>query len=419
VTSPSLKRTRRTLLSFTIVLMFFLIVSDALIITQQKKMFRDELTYHTQHEFELFSKLVSGSLTKGDYVSVQEAVLEWGKEQENLVELSIQTANGFVIADYKRDYPAETSEKIQTEISYGHNNRAALFLEKDMSELNRDINELAYQLVLFSVVLVSILGIVLQQIAVRPLQKEISEHENTLEKMEVQAKQLQESNKELESYSYSIAHDLRTPLRSIVSFCQIIRAEAGGKLTEEEIGYFDRVVNASKRMAELIDDILDLGRVTRKEMQLSSVDLTALAKAAIEKFCFSNGKNNVDINIQDNLTTVGDKRLLTLLMDNLVGNACKYSSMINKPSIEVGSTSLKSNGTQCSSFYVRDNGVGFSMKYADNLFKPFHRLHNDSEFEGNGIGLATAQRIVFRHGGRIWAEGEVNGGATFYFTLGN
>lgn len=410
----SVRKTRRTLFSFTIVLLFFLVVADTFVITQQANMIRQEIIYHTKHEFDLFSKLVKGSLTKGDYVSVQEAVSQWGMEQGNMVDLSISTANGFVIANYNRDRPAEMSERIVTTFPYGHNNTATITMVKDLSEIHSNLSDLKYQLIVYSVVLVAILGIVLQRVAVRPLQIEIKEHELTESKLYAQTKELQESNEELESYSYSIAHDLRAPLRSIVSFCQILQDEAFQKLSVEEKQYLGRVIGGSKRMAELIDDILDLGRVTRSNLQIDRVNLSELAEVAIERICLSPG---VEFNIQKNLMARGDRRLLALLIDNLIGNACKYSGIKKESKVEFGSVSVHVSGSQKLAYFVRDNGVGFNMKYAEKLFKPFQRLHGDSEIEGNGIGLATAQRIVRRHGGIIWAEAEVDNGATFYFTL--
>ena len=419
MTSTSLRRTRRTVLSFTIILMVFLIVEDGLVITQQTNMLRSEISSHTKHEFDLFNKLVVGSLTKGDYVAVEEAVSQWGRERQNILELNITAANGFNIASYKRDNAAVESKRFQARLKFGFDNYATITVVKDMSAVSAVIKKLTYQLVVFSIVLVTLLGFLLQRTAVRPLQKEINEHEHTEEKLRQQAVELRESNNELESYSYSIAHDLRSPLRSIISFSQIIEEEAGHKLNTEEKEYFERIVTASKRMAELIDDILELGRITRSELQYTEVDLSALAKVAVERICMASEHREIDLQIQENLTALGDKRLLALALDNLLGNACKYSSMKNHVHIEFGSTVVNKGNKESLTYFVRDNGVGFDMKYADNLFKPFHRLHNNELFEGTGIGLATVQRIIHRHGGKIWAEAEVGKGASFYFTLGN
>ena len=413
-----LGKTRRSVFAFTLILIIFLVVADGLIIFQQNKILRTEVAANTQHELDLFGKLVVGSLTKGDYVAVEEAILQWGKAQHNIVELRITAANNFIIANYKRETDSIKNEKFQRKIEFGFNNKATIALVKDMSAVGIAVQELAYQLILFSLLFVGFLGYLLQRVALRPLQQEISEHEQTENKLRMQAVELQESNKELESYSYSIAHDLRGPLRSIISFSQILDEEAGHKFSSEEKEYFGRIIVASKRMVELIDDILELGRITRSEIQNVEVDLTALAKSALERFCIEGGDRKVEWQVQEDLVVLGDKSLIALALDNLLENACKYSSVKNDVRIQFGVTSVSKGGNTIKAYFVRDNGVGFDMRYADKLFQPFHRLHDDALFEGTGIGLATAERVIHRHGGEIWAESEPNDGACFYFTLG-
>lgn len=238
-------------------------------------------------------------------------------------------------------------------------------------------------------------------------------------KMEVEKRtgELQAANKELESFSYTVSHDLRSPLRSIMGFSQILKEDAADKLTAEEMQQFERIIAAANHMAELIDDILELGRVTRSEVQHTRVDLTALARAAVERLCSDSKYEDIDWHIEEGLTVVGDKNLLALLLDNLLGNACKYSSKQTCARIEFGRTVVAHDGEENLVYFVKDNGVGFDMQYADKLFKPFHRLHNEKVFKGTGIGLATVERIIHRHGGRIWAEAEEGKGATFYFTI--
>lgn len=250
------------------------------------------------------------------------------------------------------------------------------------------------------------------------LLEELNRHRTRLEEQVVKrTAELSTVNKELESYSYSIAHDLRAPLRSITGFSQILQEDTGHKLNAEEKGYFKRIIAASKRMAELIDDILELGRVTRSEEQHTEIDLTALAKSTVEQLCLADENHKIEWQIQEGLMAVGDKKSLALLLDNLLGNACKYSSKKPQAHIEFGSTVVEEGGAESPVYFVSDNGVGFDMQYVDKLFEPFHRLHNDAVFEGTGIGLAIVQRVVHRHSGRIWAEAEVGKGATFYFTL--
>ena len=223
---------------------------------------------------------------------------------------------------------------------------------------------------------------------------------------------LEASNKELESYSYSIAHDLRSPLRSLVGFSQIIAEDAAPKLNEEELDALGRIMSAGKHMAELIDDILELSKITRRELKLSTINITTIAQDVANNLTELNSGRGMEWNIQDNMVEHGDAQLLRLMMQNLIDNAWKFTRNSKNPKIEIGQQ-IKENTNV---YHVRDNGVGFDMQYAEKIFQPFHRLHAN-EFEGTGIGLATVQRIVQRHGGDIWAEANPENGATFYFTL--
>jgi len=227
--------------------------------------------------------------------------------------------------------------------------------------------------------------------------------------------QLLAVNKELEAFSYSVSHDLRAPLRHINGFSQALLADHADKLDEMGKSYLQEVRSASQEMAQLIDDVLELARVTRSEMQREEVSLSELARSVVADLQKTNGRQAVTVSIEEGLCTRGDTRLLKLVLSNLLGNAWKFTSKQDKAEITFGSE--RKNGEI--SYFVRDNGAGFDMTYANKLFGAFQRLHTAGEFEGTGIGLATVQRIVHRHGGRVWAEGAVNGGATFYFTLTN
>ncbi len=227
------------------------------------------------------------------------------------------------------------------------------------------------------------------------------------------AAQLEAANKELESFSYSVSHDLRAPLRSIDGFSHAIIEDYGEQLPAEALKYLERVRSAAQRMAQLIDDLLNLSRITRSTLQPIFVNLSSIA----EEITFSLQRNFADrkitFSITPNLMVEGDPRLLTIALDNLLNNACKFTSKCEQAVIEFGQLSK----AQERIFYVRDNGAGFNMEYVDKLFGVFQRLHSTSEYPGTGVGLATVQRIIKIHGGRIWAEGEEGKGATFYFTL--
>jgi PAS domain S-box-containing protein len=243
---------------------------------------------------------------------------------------------------------------------------------------------------------------------------QLQEYREHLEDMVAQrTAALEASNKELEAFSYSIAHDLRTPLRSIVSFSQILQKEAGQKLTEDERHDLQRIVKAGTFMAQLIDDILELARISRAEFRIETVDLSKLAQTIINNFRQIDSQRSVQVDIAPDLKCNGDAQLLGIALANLLENAWKYTRNNSDARIEFGRT-VKDNEKV---YYVRDNGAGFDMQYVHKLFTPFGRLHQPSEFEGAGIGLASVQSAIKRHNGQVWAESKEGEGTTFYFTL--
>jgi len=210
-----------------------------------------------------------------------------------------------------------------------------------------------------------------------------------------------------------VSHDLRAPLRSIDGFSQAVLEDCGPSLDDQGRKNLERVRAASQRMGQLIDDLLGLSRLTRAEIRVERINLSDLVRRVAEDIGRSQPERAVEVSIQDGLVAEGDPRLLRVALDNLLRNAWKFTAKKNGARIEFGSN--QKNGTPA--FFVRDNGAGFDMRYAGKLFGAFQRLHSAAEFEGTGIGLATVQRVVRRHGGRVWAEGAVDKGATFYFTL--
>ncbi len=221
-------------------------------------------------------------------------------------------------------------------------------------------------------------------------------------------------NKELETFAYSVSHDLRAPLRGIDGFSQSLLEDYGDRLDEQGKGYLQRVRAATQRMGQLIDDMLILSRVTRSEMRRGAVDLSTLARTVTEELQKTQPERQVEFIIAEELTVNGDAVLLRAVLENLLGNAWKFTGKQTEPRIELGVTQHEGKRA----YYVRDDGVGFDMTYVGKLFAPFQRLHTTDEFAGTGIGLATVQRIINRHGGKVWAEGAVGKGASFYFTLG-
>ena len=229
--------------------------------------------------------------------------------------------------------------------------------------------------------------------------------------------ELEGTNRELEAFSYSVSHDLRAPLRTIDGFSQILQEDYERALDDEGMDYLGRVRAASKHMATLIDDLLELSRVGRRPLRREPVDLSRLASGIIEDLRAVEPGREVEFVSGENIMAWGDVSLLKVALENLLGNAWKFTAREEGARIEFGADSRPRPGFLAPVYYVRDNGAGFDQAYADKLFGAFQRLHGQDEFEGTGIGLATVARIVHRHGGRVWAEGRVGGGATFYFTL--
>jgi signal transduction histidine kinase len=238
-------------------------------------------------------------------------------------------------------------------------------------------------------------------------------HDELEQRVQARTAELATINKELEAFSYSVSHDLRAPLRSIDGFSQALLEDCADKLDSNAQDHLQRVRRAAQRMAALIDDMLNLSRVSRSAMHRENLDLSAMAKTIAAELQEAAPERRVEFVIENGLTVVGDSHLLRAAMENLLGNAWKYTSGHPCARIEFGKT--RENGK--SSFFVRDDGAGFDPRYADRLFGAFQRLHTTAEFPGTGIGLATVQRIIHRHGGNIWAEGVIEKGATFYFTL--
>jgi light-regulated signal transduction histidine kinase (bacteriophytochrome) len=243
--------------------------------------------------------------------------------------------------------------------------------------------------------------------------QDITERNKVEGELRQRTAELEASNKELEAFSYSVSHDLRAPLRSMGGFSSVLVEDYSEKLDEQGKKYLTYIQESSNLMGQLIDDLLKLSRVTRSEMNREQVNLSEIAQKVVDDLEKAEPDHKVKVTIAPNLTAYGDRNLVFLLLQNLVGNAWKFSGKNAEPRIEIGTAEHNGKLT----YFVRDNGVGFDMQYADKLFKPFQRLHGTEEFAGTGIGLATVQRIIRRHDGEVWAESKVGEGATFYFTL--
>ena len=237
---------------------------------------------------------------------------------------------------------------------------------------------------------------------------------NLERRVQARTAELEAANAELEAFSYSVSHDLRAPLRAIDGFSHALMEDYDKQLPPPATDYLRRIVAATRKMADLIDGLLDLSRVSRAEMRWQEVDLSAMARQVAEGLQRSEPQRRVQWDIADALAARGDPRLLRVVLDNLIGNAWKFSGGKDTARIQFG---LRTDG-EGRAYFVADDGAGFDMAYAGKLFGAFQRLHTEREFEGTGIGLATVRRVVNRHGGRIWAEAEPGRGAMFLFTLG-
>jgi light-regulated signal transduction histidine kinase (bacteriophytochrome) len=236
------------------------------------------------------------------------------------------------------------------------------------------------------------------------------------QRVEERTCQLEAANKELESFSYSVSHDLRAPLRSLQGFTRILLMDYAGKVLDDAaLDLMQRMAASVTRMGQLIEDLLKLSQVSRTAIHPEPLDMSAMAKSILDDLRVRDPQRGVTVHVQPDVVAVADRGLLRLVLENLLGNAWKFTSKVEAAQIIVGSIIAPGLGAV---YFVEDNGAGFDMEFANQLFAPFQRLHDNSEFEGSGVGLATVQRVIHRHAGRIWALSSPGKGARFCFTLG-
>ena len=383
----------------------------------------------SERELKLLASLIHNDLQANNYQHIDSLVNEWGNNNSDVREMEVTAANGFQFEKFERPASTETPITLTATINYGYRGEAQLKIIKDFIGVQARHNQLSWHIGIIYTVVASLLtaltcaltrylkksAALLREIERRRLAETALQSQN--DQLETiitnRTAQLASINHELEAFSYSVSHDLRAPLRAIDGFCLALMEDCTESLDQRCRDYLNRVRNNAQKMGHLIDDLLQLSRVTRSELQSKKINLSLLAEKIIEELRQNDPKRTINITIAPNIWGYGDPTLLQVLLSNLLSNAWKFTR--HRPDANIEFNTLIINNNIC--FLIRDNGVGFDMKYSPKLFNAFQRLHSVEQFEGTGIGLATVQRIITKHGCKIWVEANVNHGAAFYFTL--
>jgi signal transduction histidine kinase len=346
---------------------------------------------------------------------LREKVTQGGVIQVKITELLLHESNGESILQlFEQASAAQMNAFSQMDKLFALQRRTATEALANTRTSHQFITNLTFISGLFIVVLGSFIAatVIRQNNQQLNLIRQYQDHLE--EQVSIRTRELETMNKELRSYSHSLAHDLRTPVRAVMSFSQILYDDLKDVLTKEQVYDFNRIINASDRMHTLIDDILNLAKITRSELQLTDVNITELATQITHDLNAAYPDHQVACEIEEGLVTEGDTTLIRILLDNLLSNAWKFTQKSEVPQIKVGKQIQGPNTI----FYVSDNGIGFEPVYKEKIFQPFQRLHRHDEIPGSGVGLAIVDRVIQRHHGHIWVESTPQKGATFYFTLG-
>ncbi len=383
----------------------------------------------SERELQLLASLIHNDLQAGNYQHIDSLIDDWGSNSSDIRQMRVTAASGYLFNTFERPASTDNPVTFTTTINYGYRGAAQLKLVKDFVGVQMRHRELSWNIGVIYTVVSSLLialtfSLTKYQKKSAALSREVERRRRAETALQSQNDQLEKTvtnrtaqltsiNKELEAFSYSVSHDLRAPLRAIDGFSLALLEDCSGSLNQGCRDYLNRVRNSAQKMGHLIDDLLKLSRVTRSELQLKKINLSLLAENLIEELRQNEPERTVNIAIAPNLWGYGDPTLLQVLLGNLLGNAWKFTR--HQPDATIEFNTLINDNNIC--FFIRDNGVGFDMKYSSKLFNAFQRLHSVEQFEGTGIGLATVQRIITKHGGKVWVDAEVNHGATFYFTL--
>lgn len=369
-----------------------------------------------QMEMQILGEISLDSLLRSDYASVERLVSTWAMQHKNINQIKVTLPNGFVLADIRNNALGKDTIKLEQAISYKGTLQLTMLAESDLTERRNSYTHIINNAMIVVLFLVGIFGFILwrtlQRTALDPLAQQIRIREDKERELLQRTIQLETANRELESFSYSVSHDLRAPLRAVDGFSRALLEDYSDRFDQTGREYLERIRRGAQTMGSLIDDLLKLSRVSRAPMKFEEIDLSAMAQQILSELQQIAPERQITIQIAPGLHSVADRGLMRIALENLLQNAWKYTSKNPNPSIEIG-VAMEGQERVC---YIKDNGVGFDMRYAEKLFGPFQRLHKTEDYPGTGIGLATVLRIIQRHGGRIWAYSEEGLGATFYFS---
>lgn len=409
---------RRALFAFTFVLATLVIVTASVAVELQRENLRSVVQATLRTDLILLGELATDALLQSNYAAVQRLLERWSGRRSDVTDISAVMPNGFVLAEIHSGRAVSSPFAVDSEVVFDGRTLLTLRAVSDFAYRENDFVSILVNATVVSVVLIFVFGWMLwwtlKRTAIEPLEKQIRAREEKEKELTRRTVQLESAIEEIESFNYSVSHDLRTPLRAIAGFSQALLEDYGTTLDADGRGCLVRIRTATQRMGLLIDDLLRLSNVSRTELKVTDVDLSGLARDILTRIAQVDPERQVEIFVAENLRATGDVQLLTIAFENLLGNAWKYTAKTPQARIEF--TASHQDGEVV--YSIRDNGAGFDMRYASSkLFRPFQRMHSAADFPGSGIGLATVARIIKSHHGRTWAHGVVDEGATIYFTL--
>lgn len=401
---------RRVIAAMLAVLLLIFGLVNFTLLRQQRLAHLDEAETQLSYQLQAAAAFLTEPLLKYRLGEVEEFMRLLFASHGDILLLEAHAPSGHQLSRFSRESATSFVISGRQEVAYQDRHLLTLTMKKDYSQTENILREMRNRLLAISFLITAFLGLMLwvifQRLAIDPLEREIALRRRAEEEMIA-------TNKELDAFAYSVSHDLRAPLRGIDGFSLALLEDYEGKLDEEGQNYLQRIRTGCVRMGELIDDMLQLSRLSRGEIKRSRLDLSAMAAEVAAELQKGAPNRRVRFHIEPEVMVEADPVLLRAVLDNLLGNAWKFTA--HKEATEISFGRIIEDDEQIC--FVRDNGAGFDMAYADKLFTAFQRLHTAKEFAGTGIGLATVQRIIHRHGGRIWAEAKIEQGAVFYFTI--